>query len=177
MRSDFLGRTVQSSTVAPKASAKKFQVQAFFKKAEKKGKQVQQSAKAKLPSATQVVKKAQKSVQKAAPAAPKKQTQAPKKAAQNVFQGAKKQAKKANVQGKQAGGNISKGWFGEERASGLDRWYGKSPNHHCFVSPISRRTTRPQLRFAGPSRALFLPRGLLDEDEIPGYLNGQLAGE
>lgn len=30
---------------------------------------------------------------------------------------------------------------------------------------------------AGPSRALFLPRGLLDEAEIPGYLNGQLAGE
>ena len=141
MRSEFLGRTVQSNVLAPKASAKKFQVQALFKKAEKKvdkkAKQTQQSAKAKLPSATQFVKKAQKAVQKNVPSAPaKKQTQktqqAPKKAAsqaKNLFQGAKQQGKKAGKQaGKQASkqtGGTSKGWFGEERASGLDRWYGE----------------------------------------------------
>lgn len=134
MRSEFLGRTVQPSAIAPKASAEKFQVQAIFKKAQKKvdkgAKQTQQSAKAKLPSATQVFKKAQKSVQKNAPAAPaKKQTQAPKKAANNVFQTAQKQTKKlggqAKKQANKAGAGTSKGWFGEERASGLDRWYGE----------------------------------------------------
>lgn len=30
---------------------------------------------------------------------------------------------------------------------------------------------------AGPSRALYLPRGLLDPQDIPSYLNGSLAGE
>ena len=30
---------------------------------------------------------------------------------------------------------------------------------------------------AGPSRALYLPTGLLDPQDIPGYLNGSLAGE
>lgn len=29
----------------------------------------------------------------------------------------------------------------------------------------------------GPSRALYLPRGLLDPQDIPSYLNGSLAGE
>lgn len=29
----------------------------------------------------------------------------------------------------------------------------------------------------GPSRALYLPRGLLDPQDIPSYLNGNLAGE
>lgn len=157
MRSDFMGAAVQSGTAAPKPTTQKFQVSAIFKKAEKQVKQVQQSAKQKLPgNATQVVKQGQKAAKKAAPSPPsKKQTQAPKKAAsqaKNLFQGAKKsggkQAKKAS---KQVGGT-SKGWFGEERASGLDQWYGSS-------------------------RALFLPRGLLDEAEIPDYLNGQLAGD
>ena len=137
MRSDFMGAAVQSGPAAPKPTTHKFQVSAIFKKAEKQVKQVQQAAKQKLPgSATQVVKQGQKAAKKASPSPPsKKQTQAPKKAAsqapkkavsqaKNLFQGAKKsggkQAKKAS---KQAGGT-SKGWFGEERASGLDQWYG-----------------------------------------------------
>lgn len=140
MRSEFMGRTVQKSTVAPKASAKKFQVQAFFKKAQKQAdksaKQTQQSAKAKLPSATQVFKKAQNTVKKNAPAPAKKQ--APKKAANNLFQTAQKQSKKVGGQAKKqankAGTGTSKGWFGEERASGLDRWYGELSNHCSFVS-------------------------------------------
>ena len=134
MRSEFLGRTVQPGAVAPKASAKKFQVQAIFKKTEKKAKQTQQSAKAKLPSATQFVKKAQKAVQKNAPAAPKKQdAKKPQKAAKNLFQGtlqgAKQQGKKAGGQAKKQAsksGAESKGWFGEARSSNLDRWYGES---------------------------------------------------
>lgn len=198
MRSDFMaGTALQSSSAAPKPSAKKFQVSAIFKKAQKQVKGAQESAKAKLPgSATQVVKKGQKEAKKAAPSGPsaKKAQQAPKQAANKIssvfgrgspkkaqqapkqaaskanslFGGAKKQAnKQANKAGstfvgakkqaskasKKAGSAPSgKGWFGEERASGLDKWYG-------------------------PSRALFLPRGLLDEAEIPGYLNGQLAGD
>jgi len=123
MRSDFMGAAVQSGAAAPKPTTQKFQVSAIFKKAQKQAKQVQESAKQKLPGkATQVVKKGQKAAKKAAPAAPsKKQTQAPKKAAQKVFQGAKQAGNKAS---KQAGASSSKGWFGEERASGLDKWYG-----------------------------------------------------
>lgn len=30
---------------------------------------------------------------------------------------------------------------------------------------------------AGPDRALFLPSGLLDRDDVPAYLNGELPGE
>jgi hypothetical protein len=30
---------------------------------------------------------------------------------------------------------------------------------------------------AGPDRALFLPGGLLERDDLPDYLNGELAGE
>lgn len=30
---------------------------------------------------------------------------------------------------------------------------------------------------AGPDRALFLPGGLLDRDDLPAYLNGELPGE
>ena len=130
MRSEFMaGTALQSSTAAPKPSAKKFQVSAIFKKAQKQAKGVQDSAKAKLPgSGTQAVKKGQKAVKKAAPSPPssKKAQQAPKKAASkasSAFGGAKKQA---NKQSKKAskGGSSGKGWFGEERASGLDKWYG-----------------------------------------------------
>lgn len=129
MRSDFMGAAVQSGTAAPKPTTQKFQVSAIFKKAEKQVKQVQQSAKQKLPgNATQVVKQGQKAAKKAAPSPPsKKQTQAPKKVAsqaKNLFQGAKKSGgKQAKIASKQVGGT-SKGWFGEERASGLDQWYG-----------------------------------------------------
>ncbi len=30
---------------------------------------------------------------------------------------------------------------------------------------------------AGPARQLYLPDGLLARDEVPSYLNGELAGE
>jgi light-harvesting complex II chlorophyll a/b binding protein 5 len=30
---------------------------------------------------------------------------------------------------------------------------------------------------AGPDRKLFLPGGLLDRDDVPEYLTGELAGE
>jgi hypothetical protein len=30
---------------------------------------------------------------------------------------------------------------------------------------------------AGPDRALFLPGGLLDRNDLPDYLDGTLAGE
>lgn len=135
MRSDFMGAAVQSGTAAPKPTAKKFQVSAIFKKAQKQVEKTQQAVKQKLPSkgkATQVVKKAEKTAKKSAPSPPsKKQTQAPQKVASkasSLFQGAKKQASSKGKQvgkqaSKQAGGS-SKGWFGEERASGLDKWYG-----------------------------------------------------
>ncbi|CAL5223250.1 g5732 [Coccomyxa viridis] len=47
----------------------------------------------------------------------------------------------------------TKGWLGGVGgAQGLDKWYG-------------------------PSRALFLPGGLLDPSDVPSYLNGTLAGD
>ena len=178
MRSGFMaGTALQSSNAAPKPSAKKLQVSAFFKKVQKQAKGAQESAKAKLPgNATQVVKKGQSAAKKASPSppsakkaqqapkqvasklsglfgggSPKKAQQAPKQAASkgnSLFGGAKKQANKAGQQAnkqvnkagssfvgakkqaskasKKAGTSPSsgKGWFGEERASGLDKWYG-----------------------------------------------------
>ncbi len=126
MRSEFMGAAVQSGTAAPKPTTHKFQVSAIFKKVQKQAKQTQEAAKQKLPgNATQVVKKGQKAAKNAAPAAPsKKQTQKPKQAAKNVFQGAKKATNKAGKQASKQAGGSSKGWFGEERASGLDQWYG-----------------------------------------------------
>jgi len=32
-------------------------------------------------------------------------------------------------------------------------------------------------KWYGPERKLFLPGGLLDRDDVPEYLNGELAGE
>ncbi|KAI8465026.1 MAG: minor chlorophyll a/b-binding protein of photosystem II [Monoraphidium minutum] len=45
-----------------------------------------------------------------------------------------------------------KGWFGGAENSNLDKWYG-------------------------PDRALFLPGGLLDRNDLPDYLDGTLAGD
>ena len=45
-----------------------------------------------------------------------------------------------------------------------------------LASPVSKDLTR-RGRLAGPSRALFLPGGLLDPSDVPSYLNGTLAGE
>merc|ERR1719331_2852041 len=52
------------------------------------------------------------------------------------------------------GGNKTRGWLGGEGgpSSDMAKWYG-------------------------PNRALFLPGGLLDRDEVPSYLTGELAGD
>jgi len=52
----------------------------------------------------------------------------------------------------QASSGTRKGWLGGEETSNLSKWYG-------------------------PDRALFLPGGLLDRNDLPDYLNGELAGE
>lgn len=44
-----------------------------------------------------------------------------------------------------------------------------SSSGHAPLSPLFMR--------AGPSRALFLPGGLLAPTDVPVYLNGSLAGE
>lgn len=66
---------------------------------------------------------------------------------------APKPAKKAAAPAK-SGTKSTKGWFGGQGGSqtSLDKWYG-------------------------PSRALFLPGGLLDRDDLPAYLNGELPGD
>ncbi|CAL8463008.1 g2542 [Coccomyxa elongata] len=83
-----------------------------------------------------------------------KQAKKAEKQVKKVQKTATKQASKAVSQVKKAaGGKRTKGWFGEEGgAQGLDKWYG-------------------------PSRALFLPGGLLDPSDVPTYLNGTLAGD
>ena len=91
---------------------------------------------------------------------PKKVQQAPKQAASkanSLFGGAKKQAnKQASKASSKAGANFGgakkqaskaskkagtapsgKGWFGEERASGLDKWYGTyTPLNHLLITSI-----------------------------------------
>jgi len=57
-----------------------------------------------------------------------------------------------NSQVSKASGGTRKGWLGGEESSNLSKWYG-------------------------PDRALFLPGGLLDRNDLPDYLNGELAGE
>ncbi len=49
-------------------------------------------------------------------------------------------------------GGTRRGWLGGEESSSLDKWYG-------------------------PDRALYLPGGLLDRDDLPDYLSGELPGE
>ena len=129
MRSEFLGTALQTGRGAPRpASRPNLQVNALFKKAEKQGKALQEKAKQSLPpkgKGTQVLKQTQQKAKKAAPAPPSKK--APQKAASKVFGSAKKATNKAQSgakRGTQKAGGSSKGWFGEERASGLDRWYG-----------------------------------------------------
>jgi len=54
---------------------------------------------------------------------------------------------------KRGGSKPTKGWTGGEGGpEDLSQWYG-------------------------PDRKLFLPRGLLDTDDLPEYLNGELAGD
>ncbi|KAG2501533.1 hypothetical protein HYH03_000040 [Edaphochlamys debaryana] len=65
---------------------------------------------------------------------------------------AKKGASKPVAKPK-SGGKSTKGWFGGQGgAVNLDNWYG-------------------------PDRKLFLPSGLLDKNDVPEYLNGELAGD
>ncbi|KAK3273696.1 Chlorophyll a-b binding protein CP26, chloroplastic [Cymbomonas tetramitiformis] len=64
----------------------------------------------------------------------------------------KKGTKKAAPKGSSAGGKSVKGWGGGDAVYNLDKWYG-------------------------PDRSLYLPGGLLDADDIPAYLNGDLAGD
>jgi hypothetical protein len=52
----------------------------------------------------------------------------------------------------QVSGGTRKGWLGGEESSNLSKWYG-------------------------PDRALYLPGGLLDRDDLPDYLSGELPGE
>lgn len=52
----------------------------------------------------------------------------------------------------QASSGTRKGWFGGEESSNLSKWYG-------------------------PDRALFLPGGLLDRNDLPDYLDGTLPGD
>jgi light-harvesting complex II chlorophyll a/b binding protein 5 len=94
-------------------------------------------------------------VKKAAPKAPPKPLQ---KAAQQVKRVAPKQVKQAPKKqfSKPRQATTPRPIRQASRAispgSGLDQWYG-------------------------PSRALYLPRGLLDPQDIPSYLNGSLAGD
>ncbi|KAK9829526.1 hypothetical protein WJX72_006332 [[Myrmecia] bisecta] len=96
---------------------------------------------------------------KAAPQkASQKATQVVKKAATQVKRAAPaapKPVKKAASAVRKAspGRKGTKGWLGGAGgADNLDKWYG-------------------------PSRALYLPGGLLEDADVPSYLNGQLAGD
>jgi light-harvesting complex II chlorophyll a/b binding protein 5 len=113
-------------------------------------------------------KQAAKEVKKAAPkqnpfsqlkkAAPKPPAKPFQKAAQQVKRAAPKQIKQAPKKqlSKPKQATTPRPIRQASRAispgSGLDQWYG-------------------------PSRALYLPRGLLDPQDIPSYLNGSLAGD
>jgi light-harvesting complex II chlorophyll a/b binding protein 5 len=90
----------------------------------------------------------------------KAQTQV-KKAAPSIKKAAPAPAKKAQTQvrrvanqvQRKSGTRATKGWLGGAGGpDNLDKWYG-------------------------PSRALYLPGGLLEDSDVPSYLNGQLAGD
>lgn len=68
--------------------------------------------------------------------------------------GTKTASKAAKVSKPKSGTKTTKGWFGGEGGSqtALEKWYG-------------------------PSRALFLPGGLLEREDLPDYLNGELPGD
>jgi len=67
---------------------------------------------------------------------------------------AKNVARKPVVRRNATESKRTRGWLGGEGGpqTNLSKWYG-------------------------PSRALFLPEGLLDRDEVPSYLTGELAGD
>ena len=163
LRSEFLGKALQRSEMSSAKAAERVQTQALFNKkttktATKQVKKVEQKAKSALPQLNKL--------KKAVPQLQKKAGQAQKSVT--------KQAKKATS------GKSSKGWFGGAGgASDLDKWYGECTGRLSCLRTQHRRATRlsvPRL-VAGPSRALFLPGGLLDPSDVPSYLNGSLAGE
>ncbi|CAG9460786.1 unnamed protein product [Pedinophyceae sp. YPF-701] len=68
--------------------------------------------------------------------------------------GAKAAQAPRQVRAAAGGPRSTKGWLGGEGGADtdLDKWYG-------------------------PDRALFLPSGLLDREDVPAYLTGELAGD
>ncbi len=154
LRSEFLGSALQSRTATSSKPAQRVQTQALFKKAEKSLKRETSKVAQKAKGAAG---KAQKTAKKSAPS--------PLKKAQKAVSGSSKK---------------TKGWLGGVGgAQGLDKWYGEYFTDSYWsidASPVSKGLTR-RGRLAGPSRALFLPGGLLDPSDVPSYLNGTLAGE
>ncbi len=154
LRSEFLGSALQSRTATSSKPAQRVQTQALFKKAEKSLKRETSKVAQKAKGAAG---KAQKTAKKSAPS--------PLKKAQKAVSGSSKK---------------TKGWLGGVGgAQGLDKWYGEYliQSDWCLdASPLSNWLMR-RGRLAGPSRALFLPGGLLDPSDVPSYLNGTLAGE
>ena len=155
LRSEFLGSALQSRTATSSKPAQRVQTQALFKKAEKSLKR----------EASKVTQKAKGAAGKAQKTAKKSSAPSPFKKAQKAVSGSSKK---------------TKGWLGGVGgAQGLDKWYGKYFTHSDWsldASPVSKGLMR-RGRLAGPSRALFLPGGLLDPSDVPSYLNGTLAGE
>ena len=90
-----------------------------------------------------------------------------------------KKASKAAVS-KPKTGKSTKGWFGGEGGSqtSLGQWYG-ALGKLCYAD-LACIGDRSIIRFfvvAGEDRDLFLPSGLYAREDIPAYLNGELAGE
>lgn len=47
----------------------------------------------------------------------------------------------------------------------------------ALPTPASVSLTLAAVHRSGPDRSLFLPGGLLDRDDLPAYLDGELPGE
>ena len=52
--------------------------------------------------------------------------------------------------------------------------FGRAPLSLLFTRGPPRS---PLLPLPGPDRKLYLPEGLLSDDSVPAYLNGELPGE
>ncbi len=113
----------------------------------------------------------------------KKAAKKAEKTATKVQKSATKVAKQATKQVKKAAsGKKTKGWFGGVGgAQDLDKWYGESddlaPDNCADRSLRMKQYLIALMANAGPSRALYLPSGLLDPADVPSYLNGTLPGE
>jgi light-harvesting complex II chlorophyll a/b binding protein 5 len=167
MRSSFLGSSLKAGPASSTPQVGKVQTQALFGR--KKPEKVAKSGTIKLGGAVKQAQKAAKNLQKEAPKkvqreAKKVQKKGPslpsfgkakkevKKVARQAPSPPKAPVRKAQSQAKKAT-KATKGWLGGEGGpQSLDQWYG-------------------------PDRALFLPGGLLDRNDVPAYLNGSLAGD